>query len=281
MIKEMPAAKLLAKAFNKLLNSLKVIMMQVKASGMEISSSISLIKESLNQQAAGATEQSASVNETSTIVKELSATASQISQNAQNVALTAKKTLEGMQQINSKVETTVKEILALGEKTRSIGNIVTLIDGIAAQTNLLALNAAIEAARAGETGQGFAVVAQEVRKLAERSKQSTEEIKQLITDIQTQTNATIMGIEDSTKLVAKGVEMVQETTLSAKEISVATQQQRTASEQTVAAIQNINSVISEFAASTKQVAASAESLNTLSQKLKRAIEGFKLEDTRT
>ncbi|MBF0533358.1 MAG: hypothetical protein HQL23_09760 [Candidatus Omnitrophica bacterium] len=119
-------------------------------------------------------------------------------------------------------------------------------------------------------------MAQEVRKLAERSSDSTEEIRQLISEIQTETNATIMGIEDSIKWVAKGTLMIQDTAATAKEISIATQQQRTASEQTAQAMQNINNVTKQFALSTKQAAASAEALTQLSQKLKTAMQGFKL-----
>ncbi|MBF0521421.1 MAG: HAMP domain-containing protein [Candidatus Omnitrophica bacterium] len=268
----------MAKAFNKLLYGLREIMTQIRTAGEEITSSTVEIHSATQEQAAGAAEQASSVNEASTTVKELATTALQISQNASSVAQSAERTLEGMREINAKVDATAKKILALGEKSQSIGNITKLIDDIAEQTNLLALNAAIEAARAGEAGRGFAVVAQEVRKLAERSSESTEEIRQLITEIQTETNATIMGIEDSTKWVAKGVEMVRETASAAKEISIATQQQRTASEQTVQAMQEINSVTKQFAASTKQAAASAASLSELAQQLKTAIEGFKLED---
>ncbi|MBF0484645.1 MAG: methyl-accepting chemotaxis protein, partial [Candidatus Omnitrophica bacterium] len=212
----------------------------------------------------------------STTVKELAVTASQIAQNAENVAKVAERTMVGMQEINERVESTAKKILALADKSHSIGNITKLIDDIAEQTNLLALNAAIEAARAGKAGRGFAVVAEEVRKLAERSSNSTEEIRQLIIEIKAETNSTIMGIEDSVKWVAKGVEMIRETASSAKEISIATQQQRTASDQTVQAMQNINLVTRQFAVSTKQAAASASSLNALAQELKTAVEGFKL-----
>ncbi|MEI6438267.1 MAG: HAMP domain-containing methyl-accepting chemotaxis protein [Candidatus Omnitrophota bacterium] len=267
-----------AKWFNVFIGKIAGLVLQVKKGSLAIDAAASQIQASSQDQVTGATEQASAVNEASTTVKELAATASQIAQNAENVARTAERTMAGMQEINIRVDATAKKIMALGEKSQSIGNITKLIDGIAAQTNLLALNAAIEAARAGEAGRGFAVVAQEVRKLAERSSESTEEIRQLITEIQAETNATVMGIEDSLKWVARGMEMIRETAGSAKEISIATQQQRTASDQTVQAMQNINGVTRQFTISTKQAAASAAALTDLAGKLKTAIAGFKLND---
>ncbi|MBF0595026.1 MAG: HAMP domain-containing protein [Candidatus Omnitrophica bacterium] len=265
-----------AKWFNVFVEKIRGIIVQVKKGALSIDTSGSQIRTATQEQVTGATEQASAVNEASTTVKELAVTASQIASNAENVAKVAERTMAGMQEINIRVDSTAKKILALGEKSQAIGNITKLIDGIADQTNLLALNAAIEAARAGEAGRGFAVVAMEVRKLAERSSESTEEIRQLITEIQSETNATVMGIEDSLKWVARGVEMIRETAGSAKEISIATQQQRTASDQTVQAMQNINAVTKQFAASTKQAATSATALGDLARQLKFSIEGFKL-----
>jgi methyl-accepting chemotaxis protein len=153
-----------------------------------------------------------------------------------------------------------------------------LIGDIADQSNVLTLNGAIEAARERSNETGFAVVAREMQKLAEYSSRSTEEIQQLITTIQTETDSTVVGIQDSTKWVEKELEMIRETAQSAKEISMATQQQRSASVQTVQAMQSINAVTKQFDATTQQTLASAEELERLSQELQKAIGGFKLSD---
>lgn len=269
--------ELLAKlgvVINQMIGKLKDLLsgttLQIIAAAAQISSTV-------EEQAAGAAEQASAVTETSATIQELAVTASRIAENSDNVAKTAERTLAGMQEINTKVDETAKKILALGEKSQSIGNITKLIDDIAEQTNLLALNAAIEAARAGEAGRGFAVVAQEVRKLAERSSGSTEEIRQLITEIQTETSSTIMGMDESTKWVAKGLDMVKETVKSAKEISMIIQQQKTASQQVVQAMQSIDVVTKQFVDSTRQAASSAAQLTKLSQELKTVIGEYKLE----
>jgi PAS domain S-box-containing protein len=249
----------------------------IRDAGFQISTSSAQISAAAEEQATGAAGQSSAISQVTTTIEELDTTATRIAKNAENVARIAGDTLAGMQEINAKVNDTARKILSLGEKSQSIGNITKLIDDISDQTNLLALNAAIEAARAGEVGRGFAVVAQEVRKLAERSSESTEEIRQVINEIQGETNSTIMSIEGSTKWVKKGLEMVEETVKSAKEISVATQQQKFASDQVVQAMREIDSVTKQFVSSTRQAAESAAQLSTLSEELKSGIADFKLE----
>jgi PAS domain S-box-containing protein len=256
---------------------MKRMVEHIRNAGLQISTSSGQIRAASEEQATGAAQQSSGVSEVTTTIEELNTTATHIAKNAETVARLAGETLAGMQEINTKVNDTARKILSLGEKSQSIGNITKLIDDIAEQTNLLALNAAIEAARAGEVGRGFAVVAQEVRKLAERSSESTEEIRQIINEIQAETNSTIMSIEGSTKWVKKGLEMMEETAKSAKEISIATQQQKFASEQVVQAMREIDSVTKQFVSSTRQAAASAAQLNKLSEELKSAIVGFKSE----
>ena len=268
----------LSSAYNDLIGNLRRMIFQIRNASFGINLSAGHISEATQAQSAGAAAQASAVNEASVTAKELAMTASQIAQNAGNVAAAAERAMAGMQEVSTRVDKTAKQIMLLAEKSQSIGNITQLIDDIAGQTNMLALNAAIEAARAGDAGRGFAVVAQEVRKLAERSSESTEEIRQLILEIQAETNSTVMGIEDSLKWVAKGVDLIRDTAGAAKEISIATLQQRTASDQTVQAMQSINDVTRQFAASTKEAAQSALALAELSLELKAAISEFKLEE---
>ena len=267
----------LASSFNIMMGSFRNLMKGIRDAGLQMNVSAAEINQGAIQQASGAAEQSTTMTEISVTVEELSQTAGRIAENAQDLAKSAEETLVGMKGIKTNVDQVARKILALGEKSQSIGNITKLIDDMSDRINLLALNAAIEAARAGEAGRGFAVVAAEVGKLAERSVESTSDIRQLIGEIQSEMNSTIMGVEETTKWTDKGLEMVGDTTQVIKEISVATQQQKSAAEQVVEAMNDIDRVTSSFASTTGETAASANKLTELSAQLKADISGFKMD----
>jgi methyl-accepting chemotaxis protein len=293
----------LAGRLDHTLGSLRGLVSSVRVGGEQIGVSASQVLVAAREQAAAASEQSSAVSETSATIEELAATAAQIAETAEQVASFATETLgfaeqgrsavaasvASMDQISSRVDQIASRALGLGEKGQEIGRILQVIDELADQTNLLALNAAIEAARAGEHGRGFAVVAAEIRKLAERSQESAGQIQSIVTQIQAETNATILASEEGSREVHAGSElardvvgalerisgMVDETTTAAKEISIATQQQRSASEQVVSAMGQVADVSRQYAVGSKQAAAAATELNALAGDLRASIAQFK------
>jgi methyl-accepting chemotaxis protein len=184
------------------------------------------------------------------------------------------------------VQGIAEAMLELGENSQKIGGIVDIIDEISDQTNLLALNAAIEAAGAGEAGKRFSIVANEVKRLAERTVDATAQIKGLIDQIQKATNSTIMLTEEGTKgvdsastLVARVsealtniIDMVEETTNAAREIKLSTQQQTTASEQMAETVAEVRDVATQVAASAEETTQSITELTSLAERLKELVE---------
>jgi len=271
-----------------------VKMLRNTAQSLQLTSS--QILASSEQQASGASEQAASVSQTTATVEEMDQTVKQIADNADSVAKVAEVTLskvqEGqqaveenigaMEEIKAKTGETSSQILSLGEKSQAIGGVLDVINDIAEKTNLLSLNAAIEAARAGEAGKGFAVVAQEIKKLAESVMESISGIKGIITEVQAYSNSAVMSTEQGMKKVERGVElskktgeslghildMTEETAQAAKQISVSTRQQRSASSQLVVAIKEVAEVANQSASSSNEVANAVEELNKLAVDLR-------------
>jgi methyl-accepting chemotaxis protein len=171
--------------------------------------------------------------------------------------------------------------LALGERSQRIGQILELINDVADQTNLLALNAAIEAARAGEAGKGFAVVAVEVRKLAERSIESTGSIRDIIAAVRDETNATILATEQGTRQAHEVRELMGSTTSMLEESILATQQQKSAADQVAIAMTQIRQAADQLAAEQSQRVATSERLETLVGELDAALTSYGVDTVAT
>ncbi|MFA5516898.1 MAG: methyl-accepting chemotaxis protein [Desulfuromonadales bacterium] len=243
------------------------------------------------QQAAGATQQATAVQEVTTTATQIAATARQVAESSAQVESQAEQAnaacadgtqavgsaVEGMGRLRAQVQSIAGAMLELGENSQKIGGIVDIIDEISDQTNLLALNAAIEAAGAGEAGKRFAIVANEVKRLAERTVDATGQIKGLVGEIQKGTNTTILLSEEGTKGVdAAGVlvgrvsesfaaimGMVRQTADAAREIRFSTQQQTTASEQMAETIVEMRDVATQVASSAQETSEAIAELNAL------------------
>ena len=197
-----------------------------------------------------------------------------------------RRTTDSIAAIQRQVDLIVSNMLDLGKKSQQIGGILELINELAEQTNILAINATIEAAGAGEAGRRFGVVAEEIRRLADRVGGSTKEIRQLIEDIRSAVNKTVMATEGGNKAVDAGVRqfaevasafgqiasMVTTTTEAAREIELSTKQQSTAVEQVNVAAASVAQTTRETEASSNQVLQTASQLAALSRELMKIVQ---------
>jgi methyl-accepting chemotaxis protein len=221
-----------ADAFNLMITGLTNLVTQASNVASEIQRSTSEILQSSERMRLGAEQQADQIRMASDAVNTMSHTTQRMAQNAEAATQTSLKatqaavkggasvaeTIKGMQRIRAAVQTTGKKIKGLGERSLEIGAIIEVINEIATQTNLLALNAAIEAARAGEQGKGFAVVADEVRKLAERAARATKDITGLIKGIQVETSEAVTVMEEGTREVEEGTKLADQAGAALREI---------------------------------------------------------------
>ena len=308
-----------------LLGQVKESAEQLAASSQELTASAEQSSQATNQVAisiqevaSGAADQMNAANDSASIVTEMSAGIEEIAANTASVAsqteaaaeragkggVAVDKAVSQMSLIEATVNSSAAVVTKLGEQSKEIGQIVGAISGIAGQTNLLALNAAIEAARAGEQGRGFAVVADEVRKLAEQSEEATKKIARLISEIQTDTEKAVQAMQQGTQEVKIGADVVNaagssfreiadlvtEVSDQVKQISKAIQEMAQGSQKIVESVnkidglskksageaESVSAATEEQLASMEEISTSSRALATLAQDLQTAVSNFKL-----
>jgi methyl-accepting chemotaxis protein len=280
---------------NSMVAGLKELAQQNREATNNLGSAIAEIRASTQEQAAGVEEQLAAVQETAATVDEITHAGSQVTKRAQEVIASAQATAQtsadgmravdetsrAMDGIREQAELVAQNIVSLSEKTQAIGDIISSVNDISERSHLLALNAAIEAAAAGENGRSFAVVASEMKVLADQAKDATNQVRGILSDVQRGINTSVMLTEESVKRAAAGKQRTeisqrtigeitnrfQESVLTFQQIVASTNQQQLGIEQVMGALQNIRQASQQTAAGTRQLNDAASNLGSLSEQL--------------
>ncbi len=269
-----------------------------------LASSASQISTLVTQFASSAAETATAVSETTATVEEVRQTsevssqkARDVSENAQQVAQisqigekSTEDTIEEMNRIKEQMESIADSVVTFSEQSQKIGEIIATVDDLTERSNLLAVNASIEAAKAGEQGKGFTVVAEEIKSLAEQSKQATAQVRTILNDIQQATSTAVMVTEQGSKAVDLGMkqsieagEAIRELTSSVAEsaqaaiqIAASSQQQLVGMDQITLAMESIKQGSDQNVDSAKQLETAAQNLNELGQRLRQLVEQYKV-----
>ena len=294
---------LLGTAFSRMNTQLTTMTMRLKESAAVLNSSVREILSSVTEVNSGVTETAASVTQTTATAEEVRQTAGLSSQKARAVSEIAQRSVEvsvqgkkavdqainGMAQIRRQMEAIAGSIVRLSEHGQAISEIILVVNDLAEQSNLLAVNAAIEAARAGEQGKGFAIVAHEVRSLADQSRQATSQIRSILNEVQKATSAAVMTAEQGSKAVDTGLQQavhsgeamqqlensIAEAAQAAMQIAASSQQQLVGMDQIADAIESIKQASIQNVASVQQVQAAAHHLQSVGEELENLVQQYR------
>ncbi|MEG5264320.1 methyl-accepting chemotaxis protein [Pseudomonas sp. JDS28PS106] len=294
----------IADSINYSIDQLRELVVTINHTAQQVAAAVQDSQATASRLAAASGHQALQINAASSAINDMAASIDQVSANASESSAVAERsvaiankgnevvhnTINGMDNIREQIQDTSKRIKRLGESSQEIGDIVSLIDDIADQTNILALNAAIQASMAGDAGRGFAIVADEVQRLAERSSSATKQIEMLVRAIQNDTNEAVISMEQTTSEVVRGARLAQDAGVALEEIegvsrvlaeliesiTDAARQQAESAGQISRTMTSIQQTSMQTTSGTAAMAESIGDLAKMASEMRRSVSGFTL-----